>query len=76
MVEILNVVKPFLQGWGDVDSSDKRKFIFPAKRNRNGLAEPTSVRIGTGIVYEYHKLRIGIGIIFVIWEVFAKFTNT
>ena len=40
--------------------------------NRNRFAEPTSVRIGIGIVREFQNLRIGIGIIFVRWEVFAN----
>ena len=34
-------------------------------RNRNRFAEPISVRIGIGIVCEFHNLQIGIGIIFV-----------
>ena len=46
--------------------------IFPANRNRNRFAEPSSVRIGIGIVREFQILRIGIRIIFVRWEVFAN----
>ena len=46
--------------------------IFPANRNRNRFAEPTSVRIGIGIVCEFQNLQIGIGIIFVRWEVFTN----
>ena len=53
-------------------TSDQRIVIFPANRNRNRFAEPTSVRIGIGIVREFQNLRIGIGIIFVRWEVFAN----
>ena len=52
--------------------SVQRIVIFPANRNRNRFAEPTSVRIGIGIVREFQNLRIGIGIIFVRWEVFAN----
>ena len=43
--------------------------------NRNRLAEPTSVLIGIGIVCEFQNLRIGIGIIFVRWEVFANYSR-
>ena len=50
-------------------SSDQRIVIFPAKRNRNRFAEPTSVPIGIGIDREFQNMRIGIGIIFVRWEV-------
>jgi hypothetical protein len=50
--------------------SDKRIVIFPANRNRNRFAEPTSVRIGIRIVREFQNM--GIGIIFVRWEVFAN----
>ena len=56
-------------GYGDW-SSDQQIVIFPANRIRNRFAEPTSVRIG--IVCEFQKLRIGIGIIFVRWEVFVN----
>ena len=52
--------------------SDQRIVIFPANRNRNRFAESTSVRIGMGIVCEFQNLGIGIGIIFVRWEVFAS----
>ena len=37
--------------------------------------DPTSVRIGIGIVCEFQNLRIGIGIIFVTWEVFANYSQ-
>ena len=46
--------------------------IFPANRNRNRFAEPTSVQIGIGIVREFQNLGIGIGILFVSWEIFAN----
>ena len=46
--------------------------IFLANRNRNKLAESTSFQIGIGIVCEFQNLQIGIGIIFVRREVFAK----
>ena len=55
--------------------SDQRIVIFPANRNRNRFAEPTSVRIGIGIVRESQNLRIGIGIIFVRWELFANYSR-
>ena len=45
--------------------SVKPLVIFPANRNRNTFAEPSSVRIGIGIVCECQNLRIRIGIIFV-----------
>ena len=45
--------------------------IFPANWNRNRFAEPTSVRIGMGIVREFQNLLKGI--IFVWWEVFANY---
>ena len=54
-------------------TSDQRIVIFPANRNRNRFAEPSYVRIGIGIVREFKKLQIGIGIIFVRWEVFANY---
>ena len=41
----------------------------------NRFAEPTSVRIGIGIVREFQNLQIGIGIIFVRWEVFANYSR-
>ena len=53
-------------------SSDHQIVNFPANRNRNRLAEPTSVQIGKGIVCEFQNLPTGIGIIFVRWEVFAN----
>ena len=56
-------------------SSDQRIVIFPANRNMNRFAEPTSVRIGIGIVREFQNLGIGIGIIFVRWEVFANYSR-
>ena len=46
-------------------SSDQRLVIFPGNRNMNRFAEPTSVRIGIGIVSEFQKLQIGLGIKFV-----------
>ena len=55
--------------------SDQRVIIFPVNRNRNRFAEPTSVGIEIGIVCEFQNLRIGIGIIFVRWEVFAKYSQ-
>ena len=55
-----------------MSSSDQQIVIFPTNRNRNRFAEPTSVRIGIGIVSEFQNLQIGIGIIFVRWEVLAN----
>ena len=55
--------------------SDQRVIIFPVNRNRNRFAEPTSVGIEIGIVCEFQNLPIGIGIIFVRWEVFAKYSQ-
>ena len=52
--------------------SDQKMVIFPENRNRNRFAELTSVRIGIGIICEFQNLQIGIGIIFVRWEVFAN----
>ena len=57
------------------ECSDKWKVIFPANRNRNRFAEPISVQIGIGIVCELQNLRIGIGIIFVTWAVFANYSQ-
>ena len=56
-------------------SSDQRIVIFPALRNRNRFAEPTSVQIGIGIVCESQNLQIGIGILFVRWELFANYSQ-
>ena len=53
-------------------NSDQRIVIFPANRNRNRFRDPTSVQIGIGIVCEFQNLLLGIGIIFVRWEVFAN----
>ena len=53
-------------------ASDQRIVIFPAKRNRNRFADPASVRKGIGIVCVFQNLRIGIGIVFVRWEVFVN----
>ena len=53
-------------------SGDQRIVVFPANRNRNRFAEATSVRIGIGIVCEFQNLRIGIGIRFIRWEIFAN----
>ena len=39
--------------------------MFPANRNRNRFAEPTSLQIGTGIVCKLPNLRTGIGKAFV-----------
>ena len=52
--------------------SDQQIVIFPANRNRNRFAEPTSIQIGIGIVSESQNLRIGIGIILVKLEVFPN----
>ena len=41
----------------DVYVSDQRIVIFPANRNRNRFEEPTSVRIGIGIVHEFQNLQ-------------------
>ena len=48
---------------------------FPAKRNRNRFAEPTSVRIWIGIFRRFQNLRIGIGMVYVRWEVFANYSQ-
>ena len=53
-------------------SSDQRIVTFTANSNSNRFTEATSVRIGIGIVHEFQNLQIGIGIIFVRWEVFAN----
>ena len=55
--------------------SVQRIVIFPVNRNRNRFAEPASVWIGIGIVHESQNMRIGIGIIFVWWEVFANYSQ-
>ena len=55
--------------------SDQSIVIFPANRNRNIFAQPTSVRIGIGMVHEFQNLEIGIGTIFVRWEVFANYSQ-
>ena len=49
--------------------------IFTTNRNRNWFAEPTSEQIGIGIVCELQNLQIGIGIIFVEWDVFANYSQ-
>ena len=59
-----------------LEISDQQIVIFPANRNRNKFAEPTFIQIGIGIVCESKNLRIGIGIIFVRWEVFANYSGT
>ena len=46
----------------DIQSIDQQIVIFPANGNRNRFMEPSS-------------LRIGIGIIFVRWEVFANYSR-
>ena len=53
-------------------TSDQQIINFLANRNRIIFAEPTSVRIEIGIVCEFQNFGIGIGIIFVRWEVFAN----
>ena len=40
------------QGGTSLYCSDQRTVIFPANRNRNKFAEPTSVLIEIGIVHE------------------------
>ena len=49
--------------------------IHPANRNRNRFVEPTSVQIGIGIFHESQNLQIGIGKVFVRWEVFANYSH-
>ena len=49
--------------------------IITANRNRNRFAEPVSEQIGIGIVCELQNLQIGIGIIFVRWDVFANYSQ-
>ena len=56
-------------------NSDQGVGNFPANKNRNRFAEPLSVRIGIVIVCESKNLRIGIGIIFVRWELFANYSQ-
>ena len=56
-------------------TSDQRIVIFPANSNMNRFAEPTSLQIGIGIVCEFQDLRIGIGIIFVRWDLFANISR-
>ena len=58
-----------------VHYSDQRIVIFPTNRNRNRFAEPTSVKIGIGIVCEFQNLQLGLGITFVRLEVFAKYSQ-
>ena len=60
---------------GNICDSDPRIVIFPANRNRNRFAELISVQIGIGIVREFQNLQIGIGKIFVTWEVFANYSR-
>ena len=55
--------------------SDQRIIIFPANRNRNRLAESSSVQIGIGIVCEVQNLQIGLGIVFVRWEIFVNYSR-
>ena len=52
-----------------------KQLFFPANKNRNRFAEPTSVQIGLGIVCESQNLRMWIGIIFVRWEVLANYSQ-
>ena len=59
----------------DVPASNQRIGIFPANMNRNRFAEPNFVWIGIGIVCEFQNLRIGIGIIFVRWELIANYSQ-
>ena len=49
---------------------------FFANRNRNRFVESPSVRIAIGILWKFQNLWIGIGIIFVRWEVFANYSRT
>ena len=58
-----------------VHVSDQRIAIFSANRNRNRFAKPSSVQIGIGIVREVQNLQIGIGIVFVRWEVFTNYSQ-
>ena len=55
--------------------SDQQIVIFPANRNRNRFAEPSYVQIGIGIVCEFQNLQIGIGIVFVKWEIFKNYSQ-
>ena len=72
----MKVVRPRKKNcMGRGQTSDQWIVIFPMNRNRNRFAEPTSVRIGIGIVCEFQHLRIGIGIIFVRWEVFSNYSR-
>ena len=61
-----------LSGGGKYGTSDQQIVIFPADRNRNRFAEPTSVQIGIGIVCTLQNLQIGIEMIFVRWEIFTN----
>ena len=47
----------FPSGLSRLYTSDQRIVIFPANRNRNRFAEPTSVRIGIGIFCESQNNR-------------------
>ena len=55
--------------------SDQWIVISPPNRNRIRFTEPTTVRIGIGIVCESQNLRIDIGIIFIRWELFANYSQ-
>ena len=46
--------------------------IIVANKNINKFAQPTSSQVGIGIVHEFQNLQIGIGIVFVNWNVFAN----
>ena len=61
--------------WTQFSNSDQQIVIFPKNGNRNRFAEPTSLRIGIGIVCEFHNLQIGIRIIFVRWEVLVNYSQ-
>ena len=58
---------------GILGVSDQGIVNFPANRNRNRFAEPTSTQIEIGVVCEFQNLGIGIGIIFVRWKVFVNY---
>ena len=69
------IFRPFDDTNSFLKTTDQQIVIFPANRNRNRFAEPTSVRIGIGIVCESKNLHIRIGIIFVRWQLFANYSQ-
>ena len=73
--EFIPVITIFWREQHIVSNSDQQIDIFPANRNRNRFAEPTSAGIGIGMVCEFQNMQIGKGITFVRWEVFANYSQ-